>query len=84
MTLPVMHLAGVATHSQKSAHHRKWQAATLSGRQSLSGAAACLLRALILIGSPSAAQERDQLELERQQANMEKLQLDTEVTEKGS
>ncbi|CAK0757030.1 GPN-loop GTPase 1 [Coccomyxa viridis] len=28
--------------------------------------------------------ERDQLELERQQANMEKLQLDTEVTEKGS
>ena len=41
-------------------------------------------RALVLRRSPSAAQERDQLELERQQANMDKLHLDTEVTEKGS
>lgn len=39
---------------------------------------------LVLMVYPSAAQERDQLELERQQANLEKLQLDTEVTEKGS
>ena len=58
--------------------------ATLSGRQLLSGASACILRSLIRTDYPSAAQERDQLELERQQANMEKLQLDTEVTEKGS
>ena len=41
-------------------------------------------RAFVLMGSLTAAQERDQLELERQQANMEKLQLDTEVTERGS
>ena len=55
----------------------------LTGRQPLSDAAACIENPCPHKMS-CAAQERDQLELERQQANMEKLQLDTEVTEKGS